>query len=188
MNSNDTMKSRRAFLTSGGAMLGAGVAAAASAAPARAPATASAAEDREALRELHLAFRAHVEQQRYGAAAALFADGARLELGSIQATGREAIHEQLARQHAATTHTAWRQGSAQRSDRYTVSEDRRRATATFHIETEISTLMDVDCTFGEMARLQGCTTDRRWEHGRIDAEYANTGGQWRIASLRYRAV
>jgi hypothetical protein len=107
MSSKDTMKSRRAFLTSGGAMLGAGVATAAGAAAVRAPERAvSAAEEREALRELHLAFAMHVEHQRYGAAAALFAESARLELSGIEAMGRDAIHARLASPQSGPTHTA----------------------------------------------------------------------------------
>src|SRR3954471_5994165 len=75
---------RRAFFLNGGAVLGAGVAATAGATALSSPAAAiqsrGSAEDREAIRQLHLAFAGRVESQRFEDAADLFAEQASLQL------------------------------------------------------------------------------------------------------------
>jgi hypothetical protein len=73
MNSSSNKTSRRAFFVSGGATLGAGLAAAgmtAAAPQADARPSLNAAVEREAIRRLHAAFIAGVENQTHAAAAA----------------------------------------------------------------------------------------------------------------------
>jgi hypothetical protein len=155
---------RRAFFVSGGAVLGAGVAATAAAAGLAAPAgdgTASSgsAEDREAIRQLHLAFVARLENQADMAAGTLFDEPLQLN--------------------------AYRQTTSQQKDEVTVSEDGLRATARFHCEVELCTPLQDDCTAAQMARLQGLMASRRWESGRFEASYVKTRGQWKMTAVSY---
>jgi hypothetical protein len=152
---------RRAFFLNGGAVLGAGVAATAGAAGLAAPAVAKSggsAEDREAIRRLHLAFVSQLETQRYERAAELFSEA------------------QLA---------ACRQTTSEQKDEVKFSEDGLRATAMFHCEVELCTPLQDDCTAAQMARLQGMTASRRWESGRFEASYVRTRGQWTMESVSY---
>jgi hypothetical protein len=179
MSENRTRSSRRAFFLKGGAVLGTGVATAAGAA-AITPDEQSkqlrqqlgSLEDREAIRQLHLAFMTFIENQRYEAAAALFDE---------QASGKDSIRELFA------THSTYRQKLSQQKDAVTLSEDRLQAAATFHVDVEVCTPLEADCTAAEMARLQGNVADRRWEAGRFEAKYVKTRGEWKVASLNYLA-
>jgi hypothetical protein len=157
----DQKSSRRAFFLKGGAVLGAGVATTVSASSLAPPATAPArgsAEDREAIRRLHLAFVSQLESQSYDGAATLFNDA------------------QLA---------AYRQTLSQQNDEVKLSDDGLRATATFHCEVELCTPLPEDCTAAQMARLQGMVADRRCESGRFETTYAKTQGQWKMTSASY---
>jgi hypothetical protein len=186
---------RRAFFLNGGAVLGAGVAATAGAA-ALSPPVAGAkvsgnAEDREAIRQLHLTFAGLIESQRYDAAAELFSEHGNLQLSGASASGRSAIHrlfaDQYRNQQLPTLHGGYRQTSSQQKDEVKVSEDGLRAAATFHCEVELCAPLQDDCTAAQMARLQGQMASRRWESGRFEASYVRTRGQWKIASLNYIA-
>lgn len=171
---------RRAFFLNGGAVLGAGVAATAGAAGFVAPAGAAgamglaagsaagpkaggSAEDREAIRRLHLAFVSQLENRSADAPANLFAAHGDVQLG------------------------AYRQTSSQQSDEVNFSEDGLRATATFHCEVELCTPLQEDCTAAQMARLQGMVASRRWENGRFEASYVKARGEWQMESVDYSA-
>jgi hypothetical protein len=205
MNGIKNKSSRRAFFLNGGAALGAGVATTvgASALTRESPTPPDeqlkqlrqqleGVEDREAIRKLHLAFTTLIEQQTYEAAAELFDERAHLDLSGSSATGKPAILQLFADQYrgqgAAAIHSAYRQSSLQERDAVTLSEDRRQATATFHVEVELCTPLQGDCTVAQMARLQGHVQDRRWEAGRFEATYVKTRGQWKMASLSYRTA
>ncbi len=203
-----TNSSRRAFFLRGGAALGVGVGAAAAATTAAASALTQenpgsleeqlqklrqqldGLEDREAIRRLQQAFTTLIEQQAYEAAAELFENQARLNLSGVSANGKRAIlrlfADQYREQNANVIHSAYRQNASQQADAVTLSEDRTQGTATFHVEVELCVPLQGDCTAAKMARLQG-HSDRRWEAGRFEAKYVKTSGQWKIASLSYRA-
>jgi hypothetical protein len=191
MSTNRTHSSRRAFFLNGGAVLGAGVAAGASAlAAGKSPplndsaqddqlkqlrAELDAAADREAVRQLHLAFTAMVEVQDYDAAARLFADHAHLD--------------DYRQQSAPSLHAAYRPNSLQQRDVVTLSDDRQSAVATFHVDARICTPLQGEFTVARMARLQGQVADSRWETGRLEVQYVQRSPRvWRIASLRYVAT
>ena len=199
-----TKSSRRAFFLHGGAVLGAGVATtvAASSLTHEKPTPADdqlkqlrqqleGAEDREAIRKLHLSFAILIQQQAYEAAAELFDEQAHLDLSGVSATGKSAIlqlfADQRRNQDAAAVHSAYRQNASQHRDTVTLGEDCLQATATFHVEAELCTPLQSDCTAAQMARLQGHVSDRRWEAGRFEAKYVKTQGQWKMASLSYLA-
>jgi hypothetical protein len=198
-----TKSTRRAFFLRGGAALGAGVATTVGAS-ALTPSLPSDdqleqlqrqlahARDREAIRKLHLAFTTLIENQSYEAAADLFEEQAHLQLSGVSAHGKPAILQLLADQYrhqkAAAIHSAYRQNTSQQSDVVTISEDRLQAAATFHFDVEVCTPLKDDCTAAQMARLQGHVADRRWEAGRFEVQYVKTGGQWKMALLRYLAV
>jgi hypothetical protein len=197
MTGSKTKSTRRAFFVSGGAVVGAGVATAvgASALTADKPlpmeeqlkqlrVRLAGLEDREAIRELHLAFTTLVEERSYDAAAELFDDHAQVQLSGANAAGKSEIRQLFADQY----HSAYRQRSSQQRDEVKLAENHLSATATFHVEVELCTALQGDCTAAQMARLQGNVADRRWEHGRFDASYIKTQGQWKVASLSYRAA
>jgi predicted SnoaL-like aldol condensation-catalyzing enzyme len=147
--------------------------------------------DREAIRQLHRSFTSLIESQRYELAAELFDERAYLQLSGVSASGKRAIlrlfADQYRHQNAAAIHSAYRQGTLQQGDTVTLSEDRLQAAATFHVEVELCTPLQGDCTAAQMARLQGHVADRRWESGRFEGQYVKTRGQWQMASLTYLA-
>jgi hypothetical protein len=133
-----------------------------------------------------------IENQGYEAAAALFDEHAHLDLSGVSATGKSEILKLLTHdyrhQNAATFHGAYRQNtSRQQGDAVTLSEDRLQAAATFHVDVELCTPLQGDCTVAKMARLQGHVADRRWEAGRFEAKYVKTRGEWKMAFLGYLA-
>ncbi len=207
------MSTRRAFFLKGGAVLGAGVAATASAAglasgsatevaPQRAArgATATAtdtstagaagsAEDREAIRRLHLAFVARLEHQSADALTGM----PRLETHSRSATSNASqlagegvdVPANLFGQQADLQLGAYRQTTSQQHDEMTFSDDGLQATATFHCEVELCSPLQADCTAAQMARMQGLMASRRWESGRFEASYKKARGQWQMTAVRY---
>ncbi len=177
---------RRAFFLRGGAALGAGVATTVAVA---APNAAAEDDDREAIRRLHLTLTTLIQSQRYEEAVALFDERAHLDLSGVSAQGKPAVlrlfAEQYRHQKAPAIHTAYRQSGLQLNDSVTFGDDRRHAAATFHVEVEVSTPLQEDCTAAQMARLQGQVAERRWESGRFEATYVRRRGEWKVASLRY---
>ena len=183
MSANRTNSSRRAFFLNGSAVLGAGVAAGATALAAGKSAPPDddslqqlreqldAGADREAVRQLHLALTAMIEAQDYDAAAGLFDEQAHLD--------------DYRQRSAPSLHAAYRPNSLQRQDVVTLSDNRQRAAATFHVDAQICTPLQGDSTAAQMAKLQGHMAERRWEAGRLEAQYVKIRGAWRIASLRY---
>jgi hypothetical protein len=195
MTDSKADRSRRAFFLRGSALLGAGVATTAGAKALLADPTPAVPEvlqsviDCESIRRLHLTFADLMENQAYEAATELFLEQAQLNLSGLTAVGKSAIARlfavQYRQQQAAVMHSAYRQKGSQRSDRVSISNQCREATATFHTEVQISTPLQGDCTAAQMARLQGQMAERRWESGRFDARYVKVQGLWKMASLRY---
>jgi hypothetical protein len=195
MTGTKANSTRRRFLLQGGTVVSAGVATAyAASSPTSDEATSvqeqlAILEDREAIRQLHLTFTTLMEQRRYEAAAELFDEQARLHLSGVGAAGKPAILELLAdryrHQNVPVIHNSYRHNTVPRGDTVTLSEDRREAAATFHVEVELCRPLQADCTAAQMARLQGNVADRRWETGRFEAKYVKIHGQWKIASLSY---
>jgi hypothetical protein len=194
--------SRRAFFTRGGAALGAGLATsvAGSALAAGRPAEPAASDavqqlsrlaDREALRQLQLAFTGHIEGGRYEAAAELFVADATLCLSGVTARGREDIRALLAQgypqQDVPVLHRAYRQSAAQQHrDSLTIEDGRAQVTS--HVDVEVCVPLQADCTAARMARLQGGFAERRWEEGQLEASCVKTEEGWKLASLVYRAA
>jgi uncharacterized protein (TIGR02246 family) len=192
MTDSNDKSSRRAFFLHGGAVLSVGAATTAGAAALVSGGPKDAPEDREAIRQLHLTFMAAMEDLTYEAVAGLFTDDAQLNLPGMSAAGKPDILGQLVAQYrgqqATQLHSAYRQTAAQRKDTVTFDSSGQRAAATFHAEVEISTPLRADCTAAQMARLQGQMASRRWEPGRFEARYLKRQGEWKILSLRYRAL
>jgi len=202
MSGSKTQNSRRAFFLQGGAVLGAGVATTVEAFSEKSVSQEEelqhmrrqlrGIEDREAIRQLHRAFISLIQQQCYEEVAELFDERAQLNLSGLSASGRPAIREVLATQYrnqsAAVLHRAYRHNISQHGDAIVLSESGLLAAATFHIEVELCTPLQSDCTAAAMARLQGNVADRRWEAGRFEAKYVKSAGQWRMATLSYLAT
>jgi ketosteroid isomerase-like protein len=193
---------RRTFFLRGGALLGAGVATTAAAGallPESSPAVPvrlqelqrqlMSHQDREAIRQLHLAFVGAVENQAYAAAVALFEPDAALNLSGLTAQGTPAITRlfalQYGQQQGHVLHSAYRQSPRQQQDLVQIAADGAHATATFHCEVELSTPLPADSTLAQMARLQGQVAERHWEAGRFEARYVKRDGQWKTAALRF---
>lgn len=194
MSADTTQKSsRRSFFTRGGVVLGAGLAAAGgalAAAPAQpaAPQDPGSAAEREALRQLQLAFASAMESGRYAEAGDLFAEHATLTLSGETVNGGSAIRALLAsyqRQEAAVLYRAYRQNAAQQQRDTVALVSPERATATFHVDVELCRPLQADCTAARMAQLQGGFAERRWETGRMDVAYVKSAGRWQLASLSY---
>lgn len=196
---NDT---RRAFFLRGSAVLGAGVATTAAAAallPDNAPLVAEQLQllqraltdhqDREAIRQLHLAFTRAVETQAYDIAVELFAPDAALDLSGSVAQGQPAIERMFATQYrqqlAPVIHSAYRHSPLQQQDLIAIAADGANASGTFHCEVELSSPLPADSTLAQMARLQGQVSQQYWQAGRFEAMYVKTAGAWKMAALRF---
>jgi hypothetical protein len=204
MSGKTINSTRRAFFVRGGAALGTGVAATvAASAVAHERQTLlddklrdlrrelQEAQDRTAIRQLHLDFAALLEQQAYERAAQLFDELADLDLSGERAQGKSAIQQLFERKYLGQTatviHSAYRQSASHQSkDLLQIASDEARAT--FHVDAQLSTPLQADCTAAKMARLQGQLADHRWEAGRLDGQYVRRGGEWKIASLKYQAA
>jgi hypothetical protein len=167
MSDSNTKSTRRAFFLTGGATLGAGVAAGASALVSAGPhedeltklrRQLESAQDREAIRRLHLDFASLVGSQH-------------AEDSMITAYRYTLRDNARALEHAVV-----------------LSEDGLQARATFDVEVEVSTPLQGDSTAVQMALLQGNVASRRWEAGRFEARYVKTQHQWKVASLLYSPV
>jgi hypothetical protein len=156
------------------------------------------AAEREAIRRVQLALLSCLEQQDFAGAAELcaapvdwHASGVREEAAAPRASSETSGLRTSSRTSAhsaysqTATHSAYRLTSAQRRDEIAIGEDGAQATATFHVEAEVCTPIQGDCTAAQMARLQGNVASRHWESGRFDVKYAKTQGDWKIVSLRY---
>ncbi|MEP7313552.1 MAG: nuclear transport factor 2 family protein, partial [Pseudomonadota bacterium] len=141
------------------------------------------------IQQLNASYMVHIENGDYEAVAALFADQAQLRLSGANAFGKPAIQQlftdQYRRQATATLHSAYRRNALQQADSVTLSADRLRATATFHVDVHLSMPLQGESTVAAMARLQGLMAERRWESGRLETTYVKTPGQWKLASLTY---
>src|SRR5690242_14610325 len=160
MSGKTTNSTRRAFFLRGSAALGTGVAAAVAASAAASQKHTppeeqlrklrrelQEAQDRTAIRQLHLDFASLIEQQAYERAARLFDERAELDLSGERASGKSAIQQLLAekyrRQSASVIHSAYRQtASHQSQDVLQISED--QASATFHVDAQLSTPLQED--------------------------------------------
>ncbi len=164
MSASKQTNTRRAFLTQGGAALGAGVAATASAsdlASGSAPSRndeleqlrrqLAEAQDREAIRQLQRTF--------------LSTPGVPPSL-------------------SAAYHRSYRPDT-RRPDALLVREGGLQASSTVYVEAEVCTPLQGDSTIATMARLQGQVADSHWEAGRIDITYIKTAGVWQTATLAY---
>ena len=143
--------------------------------------------DREAIRQLHIAFMGRMEAHAYEAAAQLFAEQAELRLGEVSAEGSAigtVLAEQYRHQRAASLHSAYRPNSAQEQDVVTVSADQQHATALYHVDVRLTCPLQGNSTLVQMARLQGQMAVQRWESGHIEASYVKARGEWKMASLR----
>ena len=203
MSGKTTDSTRRAFFLRGSAALGTGVAAAVAASAAASEdhtpeqeqlrklrRELQEAQDGTAIRRLHLEFASLIEQKAYERAVRLFDERADLDLSGERARGMSAIQqlfeEKYRRQSASVIHSAYRQTAAHQSkDVLRISED--QASATFHVDAQLSTPLQEDCTVARMARMQGQLADRRWESGRLEGRYVKSGGEWKIVSLKYLA-
>lgn len=204
MSVKTTKSTRRAFFLRGGAALGSAATASAAALATEKPATpdqqlenlrreVACAHDRAAIRQLHLDFTALIEQQAYERAAQLFDAQADLDLSGASASCRSGIEALLVQQYleqtVAVLHGAYRQSASQQSsDVLTLSEDGQQAAAAFHVDVQLCTPLQDDCTVAKMARLQGQFAERRWETGHLEGRYVKRAGEWKIASLRYRSA
>lgn len=194
MKTTDAITSRRDFFIKGGAALGASVAAGSVAAAGNdaPPENAGHPAEREAIRQLQQSFAGLMEAGDYTAATALFAAGARLQLGDAAATGAAAIRHLLVdlygRQQATGLHAAYRPNGLQRHDRVTIDAAARQATATWHVDVRITSPLQGDSTAAQMARLQGMMGAVRWESGVLEAAYVKADGRWMMASLDYRSA
>lgn len=202
MGADEASSSRRAFFLKGGAALGAGIATGTGASVVLSRVTPpdpvavsiqaqlASAQEREAIRQLHLEFTRLIETHDFEAAADLFEDGAELALSGETAKGRPEIQALFANgyrnQTVATLHDAYRANTQQQQDRIDVSDDLQHARATWHVDVAVGVPLQDDSTAAQMARLQGQLADRRWESGMLEARYVKSGARWRMATLKYR--
>ncbi len=191
MNTPSGRPTRRQFVFHGGTLLGAGMAAAAGATGSVAGTEAAATADTcLALQQLQARLLAALAQGDSDALPGLFTDDAVLRFDALSLQGRSAIADWLAAraEGAGTYHRAYRQAALRPQDELQLSARDDQATLRFHVEAEACTPLSDDCTAAQMARLQGCVADSRWESGLFEARLQRQAQGWRLAVLSYRVA
>lgn len=204
MSNNTINASRRNFFVKGGVAVGAGLAAATAGAAtlfdaslplqeqlARLHLQLGALEAKAAIRQLHLAFSALVENQAYATVVELFADDASVTVYGETFTGKQqGVHqlfvEQYGKQQAPLLHTGFQQNQSQQQDQISISTDRQSANATFHSRVQVSKPLTEQSVLAQMARQQGMSASSIWENGKFVVDYTQVDGQWRIQALTYQ--
>lgn len=193
---------RRAFFLRGSAVLGAGLASATGASAFVPDASLplreqldllrqrlGALEDKEAVRQLFLAYLALLESQAFDAALTLFTEDARVEINEEGFRGqdiRKFLTGKVENSRTAEMHTAFRQEPCRQQDVVSVSEDRRRASGCFHARVRVSMPLAGNSSLESMARLQGLDAQSRWEAGRFEIDCLRVEDGWKIGRLSYR--
>lgn len=203
-DSNKINGSRRAFIATGGTALGATLASAAVAGPGlfdtalplqarldRLQQQLATLEDHEAIRHLHLAYSALLENQLYDTVVELFADDAQVNLHGETVTGkhsgiRQLFLEQYGCQQAPAMHSAFLQNQAQLHDSINIHGNGQSASATFHTRVLVSRPLPDQSAVGTMAKMQGISASAAWENGRFVVDYAREASGWRINRLQYQ--
>ena len=158
--SNNAKTSRRAFVLRGAGTLGAGAAMAATAgAAALSPDAPSAIERLAQQDDVEAIRRVHAQ----------FVRGV----------------EDASRAGARNTHRAYRANARQCEDTLQISPDRRHASARWHVDVQVVTPLEGDCTIAQMARLQGNSADTHWESGRLSTRYEKKLGTWHMTEMEY---
>lgn len=203
-NMNTIKTNRRAFFVRSSAAVGAGLAATSAAASglmfdASLPLKEQVAhlqhqltllEDREAIRQLQLAYTTLVEKQAYTAVAELFTPDAKISQGDTRFRDKQAelffaavdqAHNSEVRQ------TALRLDDPLQQDCIAIGADGQHADAVFHCQVEISVPHTDNSSLADMARLQGQYASSRWIKGKFNMAYRKVGGQWKISRLEFQA-
>jgi len=149
--------------------------------------------DIDALRHLHQAYSAALENQAYATVVELFTDDATVEVYGQRYQGkqtgiRQLFVDQYGTQQAAAMHTAFRQDQSQRLDQVSVDAQRQLASATFHSLVEVSKPLQEQSVLEQMARQQGMHASSSWEQGRFVVACQQVAGQWLISKLEYQQV
>lgn len=196
-----TVASRRRFVRTAGAALSATAAAAVTASPLTAAggdllqARLARLEDIDAIRRVHFALVASLNDRAWERALDLFDVDAEVHLAGGVFAGRDRGLRRLFVEHFGRSLVEARPGPVHtylRShephlDAFDVAPDRRSATATHRCVAQVSAAIAPDCTLAEMALQQGEGALRWQETADIEATYVRTGASWTIARLAYRA-
>lgn len=197
-----SVSTRRRFVQTAGAALSATAAAAVAASPMSAgegsslEARLAALEDTDAIRRVHLAYLAYVNDHAWEEALTLFADDAEVRFAGGAFAGREHGIRRLFVEHFGRALAEGRPdpvptqllAHAPHLDVIDVAADRRTATAAYHCTAQVSAAIAADCTIAEMAIQQGDGSLRWQDAGRIEAAYVREEEGWRIARLDYGRI
>ncbi len=204
MKKNEVNKSRRSFFLKGTVALGAGLVSAGAGATKLFDSSQnrqqmnqlqkklSSLEDKELLEHLHLAFTTMLENRTFDEVTDLFTEDAVVELSGIRLTGKAAVKklflEEYRNREISCLHTAHRRDQSQNQNLISVSDDRKRASASFYNQVLICTPVRWQSALAEMARQQGMTAQSYWENGRYDIAFTRVRDQWQISMLSYQKV
>ena len=197
---HQSISSRRRFVRTAGAALSATAAAAVAAVPASAvdglslEGRLARLEDTEAIRRLHLAWLAHVNDGARETALPLFAADAEVQFAGGVFAGRERGIRRLLVDHFGRSLAEARPGPVPtflqsrdpHLDAIEVAPDRRTAAARLRCTAHMASAIGPDCTLAAMAIQQGEGTLRWQETADIEAAYVREGEVWRISWLIYR--
>lgn len=205
MKKYEVNKSRRSFFLRGTAALGAGLVSANAGAAIlfdpsqnvqeqmeRLQRELNKMEDREALEHLYLTFTTLMENRTYDAVVEMFTEDATIEMHDIRLKGKASVKklfmEEYNEEKIPCLHIAHRRDQSQKQDLVSVSEDRKKAGASFYNQVLICTPIHGQSVLADMARQQGMTAQSYWENGRYDIGFTRIRDQWRISRLSYHRI
>lgn len=147
-------------------------------------------EDADAIRQVHRAFGAALNERRYEDLVRLFTDDARIHFNGGVLAGEEIRRlyvEQFGRRveepKPEPVHTCVIDSAHESS--VEVAADRQSATARFPCLTQLECALEGSSPLVEMARQQGQGVRQWWEHGLYENSYVKRDGAWKILELRY---
>lgn len=146
-------------------------------------------EDREALRELFLAYNTLLQERAFAPVVALFATDATLSMRGQQYSHEGIQHlflDAYARESTETLQCAFSCDHRQQADTLSIADDGLHASGRFHARVQWYHPLKSDSVLESMARLQGMDAGQFWENIRFDVQFQREDGQWKIRQLDYR--
>lgn len=150
----------------------------------------AALEDREALRELFLAYNTLLQERAFAAVVELFTTDATVTIAGQQYHGRydgirRLFLDDYARERLDSQQCAFSRDHSQQADSLSIADDNRHASGCFHARVQWYRPLKSDSVLESMARLQGMDAGHYWENIRFDMQFSREAGQWKIRHLDY---
>lgn len=148
-------------------------------------------EDRDAMRQLFLAYHSLLEKRHFEPLLGLFTRDATLSVSGRDLAGREQdirrhFMDDYAHERLDHLQCGFSQLTSQQNEAITLSDDAQSARGVFRASIRWSRPLKADSVLEQMARQQGLGASQYWQDTRFDVHFAREDGQWKIRRLHYQ--